>query len=83
LTPIVSNAHSIPHRQTLKENGGLIVRTSHGGVSRSSSWFSRGQYLPELSSAVLDIVFEPQINTWNGNADIQLKMRDVAIQPNS
>ena len=64
-------------------NNHLKMRVSHDGVSRNSIWFSRGQYLPELYAAVLDIVFTPQINTWNGNADIQLKMRDVAVQPNS
>jgi single-stranded-DNA-specific exonuclease len=64
-------------------NNHLKMRVSHHGVSRNSIWFSSGQYLPELSAAVLDIVFTPQINTWNGNADIQLKMRDVAVLPNS
>jgi single-stranded-DNA-specific exonuclease len=64
-------------------NNHLKMRVIHEGVSRNSIWFSRGQYLPELSAAVLDIVFTPQINTWNGNADIQLKMRDVAVQPSS
>lgn len=64
-------------------NNHLKMRVSHDGISRNSIWFSRGQYLPELSAAVLDIVFTPQINTWNGNADIQLKMWDVAVQPNS
>ena len=64
-------------------NNHLKMRVSHDGVSRNSIWFSSGQYLPELSAAVLDIVFTPQINTWNGNAEIQLKMRDVAVQPNS
>lgn len=64
-------------------NNHLKMRVSHDGVFRNSIWFSSGQYLPELSAAVLDIVFTPQINTWNGNADIQLKMRDVAVQPNS
>jgi len=63
-------------------NNHLKMRVSHDGVSRNSIWFSSGQYLPELSAAVPDIVFTPQINTWNGNADIQLKMRDVAVQPN-
>ena len=64
-------------------NNHLKMRVSHDGVSRNSIWFSSGQYLPELSAAVLDIVFTPQINTWNGNMDIQLKMRDMAVQPNS
>jgi len=64
-------------------NNHLKMRVSGDGVSRNSIWFSRGQFLPELSAAVLDIVFTPQINYWNGSADIQLKMRDVAVQVNS
>jgi single-stranded-DNA-specific exonuclease len=61
-------------------NNHLKMRVSGDGVSRNSIWFSRGQFLPEISAAVLDIVFTPQINYWNGSADIQLKMRDVAVQ---
>lgn len=64
-------------------NNHLKMRVSHDGVSRNSIWFSSGQYLPDLSAALLDIVFTPEINTWKGNADIQLRMRDVAVQPNS
>lgn len=64
-------------------NNHLKMRVSHDGVSRTSIWFKSGQYLPDLSASILDIVFTPQINTWNGNTDIQLKMRDVAVQPNS
>lgn len=65
--------------QSIVGNNHLKMRVSHEGISRNTIWFSRGQYLPELTSAVLDIVFTPQINIWNGNADIQLKMRDVAV----
>lgn len=61
-------------------NNHLKMRVSSNGVSRNSIWFSNGQFLPELSAALLDIVFTPQINYWNGSADIQLKMRDVAVQ---
>jgi single-stranded-DNA-specific exonuclease len=32
---------------------------------------------------MLDIVFTPQINYWNGSTDIQLKMKDVALHANS
>lgn len=64
-------------------NNHLKMRVSHDGVSRNSIWFGSGQYLPTLSEALLDIVFTPQINNWNGNADIQLKMRDMAFQPDS
>jgi single-stranded-DNA-specific exonuclease len=61
-------------------NNHLKMRVSSNGVSRNSIWFSNGQFLPELSMALLDIVFTPQINYWNGTSDIQLKMRDVAVQ---
>ncbi len=61
-------------------NNHLKMRVSSNGVSRNSIWFSSGQFLQELSAAQLDIVFTPQINYWNGLSDIQLKMRDVAVQ---
>jgi single-stranded-DNA-specific exonuclease len=61
-------------------NNHLKMRVSSNGVSRNSIWFSNGQFLSELSTALLDIVFTPQINYWNGTSDIQLKMRDVAVQ---
>jgi single-stranded-DNA-specific exonuclease len=64
-------------------NNHLKMRVSSDGVSRNSIWFSNGQFLHELSAAILDIVFTPQINNWNGFSDIQLKMKDVAIQVNS
>ncbi len=64
-------------------NNHLKMRINGDGVSRNSIWFSKGQFLQDLSSVVLDIVFTPQINTWNGSSEIQLKMRDIAVQLNS
>ena len=64
-------------------NNHLKMRISGDGVSRDSIWFSKGQFLQDLSAAMLDIVFTPQMNTWNGSSDIQLKMKDIAVQPNS
>jgi single-stranded-DNA-specific exonuclease len=64
-------------------NNHLKMRINGDGVSRNSIWFSKGEYLPDLSAAILDIVFTPQINTWNGSSDIQLKMKDIAVQFNS
>jgi len=61
-------------------NNHLKMRVNSGGVSRNSIWFGNGQFLHELSAAILDIVFTPQINIWNGSSDIQLKMKDVAVQ---
>jgi single-stranded-DNA-specific exonuclease len=64
-------------------NNHLKMRINGDGVSRNSIWFSKGQFLQDLSSAMLDIVFTPQMNTWNGSSDIQLKMKDIAVQWNS
>ncbi|MCE5263514.1 MAG: single-stranded-DNA-specific exonuclease RecJ [Deltaproteobacteria bacterium] len=64
-------------------NNHLKMRIVADGVSRNSIWFSKGQFLPALSEATLDIAFTPQINTWNGSSDIQLKMKDIAVQLNS
>jgi single-stranded-DNA-specific exonuclease len=64
-------------------NNHLKMRVNGNGVSRNSIWFSRGEFLPDLSAAILDIVFTPQINTWNGSSDIQLKMKDIAVQFNA
>lgn len=65
---------------TIVGNNHLKMRICSNGVTRNSIWFSNGQFLTELSKALLDIVFTPQINYWNGSSDIQLKMRDVAVQ---
>ena len=61
-------------------NNHLKMRINGDGVSRNSIWFSKGQFINDISSAMLDIVFTPQINTWNGSSDIQLKMKDIAVQ---
>ena len=64
-------------------NNHLRMRVNCNGVSRNTIWFSKGQFLQDLSASILDIVFTPQINYWNGSADIQLKMKDIALQNNS
>jgi single-stranded-DNA-specific exonuclease len=61
-------------------NNHLKMRVSSDGVSRDSIWFGNGRFLTALSTGILDIVFTPQINYWNGSSDIQLKMRDAAVQ---
>jgi single-stranded-DNA-specific exonuclease len=64
-------------------NNHLKMRINGDGVFRNSIWFSKGQFLRDLSSVVLDIVFTPQMNTWNGSSEIQLKMKDIAVRLNS
>ena len=61
-------------------NNHLRMRINGDGVSCNSIWFSKGHFLHALSGPSLDIVFTPQINNWNGSTDIQLKMRDIAVQ---
>jgi len=61
----------------------LKMRIYADGVSRDSIWYSKGEFLRDLSSALMDIVFTPQMNTWNGSSAIQLKMKDIAIPLNS
>lgn len=58
----------------------MQVRDDH--IEHDSIWFSKGQYISDLSKAVLDIVFTPQMHYWNGRTGIQLKMKDVAIRAN-
>ena len=78
--PVLCVRNVIVASPSIVGNNHLKMRVSSDGVSRNSIWFSNGQYLNELSKAILDIVFTPQINVWNGSSDIQLKMKDVAVQ---
>jgi single-stranded-DNA-specific exonuclease len=78
--PVLCVRNVIVASPSIVGNNHLKMRVSSDGVSRNSIWFSNGQFLNELSTAILDIVFTPQINIWNGSSDIQLKMKDVAVQ---
>jgi single-stranded-DNA-specific exonuclease len=60
-------------------NNHLKMSINSNGTSRDSIWFNMGKHLSALDGASLDIVFTPQINNWNGSADIQLKIKDVNI----
>lgn len=64
---------------TIVGNNHLRMRIMGDGTSCNSIWFSKGHYIQCLSGANIDIAFTPQINYWNGNTDIQLKMRDMAL----
>jgi single-stranded-DNA-specific exonuclease len=61
-------------------NNHLRMRINGDGVSCNSIWFSKGHFMHALTGPRLDIAFTPQINNWNGSSDIQLKMRDIAVQ---
>ncbi len=81
--PVLCVRNVIVASPSIVGNNHLKMRVSSDGVSRNSIWFSNGQFLNDLSTAILDIVFTPQINIWNGSSDIQLKMKDVAVHTNS
>ncbi len=81
--PVLCVRNVVVASPSIVGNNHLKMRVSSDGVSRNSIWFSNGQFLNELSTAMLDIVFTPQINIWNGSSDIQLKMKDVAVHVNS
>ncbi|MBP8695450.1 MAG: single-stranded-DNA-specific exonuclease RecJ [Syntrophobacterales bacterium] len=63
---------------TVVGNKHLKMRVYGDGVSCSSIWFNRGDYAQDIEGVRLDIAFTPQINTWNGSSNIQLKVRDIA-----
>jgi single-stranded-DNA-specific exonuclease len=72
--------------RNIKVSSPIVVGASHLKMRLTSNktacnaiWFSMGRYIDAVNGANLDIVFSPQINYWNGSADIQLKMKDAAI----
>jgi len=60
-------------------NNHLRMRINGSGVSCNSIWFSKGNFIHSVNKATSDIAFTPQVNTWNGSSEIQLKMRDITI----
>ena len=63
-------------------NNHLRMRIHKDGTSCNSIWFSKGQLIEAMTDQVMDIAFTPQLNYWNGTADIQLKLIDAAF-PNA
>lgn len=60
-------------------NSHLRMRLSSNGSSCNAIWFGMGKHLCSVNGANLDVAFSPQINYWNGNSDIQLKLKDAAV----
>jgi single-stranded-DNA-specific exonuclease len=67
--------------QSIVGNNHLKMRVTGNSMTCESIWFGMGSYLNALTGANIDVVFTPQINHWNGNSDIQLKMKDITILP--
>jgi single-stranded-DNA-specific exonuclease len=81
--PILCTRDVSVSNSSIVGNNHLKMRVSHNGIYRDSIWFSKGQYLSRINRSVLDIIFTPQINTWNGSDTIQLRMKDAAIKNKS
>lgn len=80
------NPEPLLYARNIKASSLIIVGNNHlkmwvnnNGPAIDSIWFNMGRHLDSLNGAVLDIVFTPQINNWNGSPDIQLKIKDVNI----
>ena len=76
--PILCSRNVQVSYPTVVGNKHLKMRVYGDGVSCSSIWFNRGDYAQDIEGVRLDIAFTPQINTWNGSSNIQLKVRDIA-----
>ena len=76
--PIICSRNVQVSYPTVVGNRHLKMRVYGDGVSCSSIWFNRGDYAQDIEGVRLDIAFTPQINTWNGTSNIQLKVRDIA-----
>ena len=57
-----------------KDHLKLIIETPNG--NKDCVWWSRGD-IPLIAGDKLDIAFAPQLNTFNGNTDIQLIIKDI------
>jgi len=60
-------------------NNHLKMRASEDKMHCDTIWFNGGHLSDLLSGSTVDIVFTPQINHWNRNSSIQLKMKDAAV----
>ncbi len=64
--------------KTVVGNKHLKMKIAGDGINCSSIWFNKGSFSQEIQGNRFDIVFTPQLNYWNGSADLQLKMKDMA-----
>jgi len=56
----------------------LKMRMVGQKASCPSIWFGKGDIIGALRDEKWDILFTPQLNHWNGNTMIQLRLRDMA-----
>ena len=65
--------------RTIGENGKhLKIRVMQQGILRNAIGFSLGGCLPEIKAADrVDLAFMLEENTFNGNTDVQLNLKDI------
>lgn len=54
----------------------LALRSPRGGRPLDAIGFGMG-HLPLMIGARIDVLYTPEINVWNGQASLQLRLRDV------
>ena len=77
--PVLCIRNAMVGTSSIVGHNHLTMRISADGSSCNSIWFNKGHLCSQVSGARFDIVFTPQINRWNGGAQLQLKMRDMAL----
>jgi len=56
----------------------LLLRSSQGGRPVDTIGFGMGD-APVRQGGRIDLLFTPEINVWNGNATLQLRVRDLHV----
>ncbi len=56
----------------------LLLRSAHGGRPVDAIGFGMAD-APIVQGGHLDLLYTPEINVWNGNASLQLRLRDLQI----
>jgi single-stranded-DNA-specific exonuclease len=54
----------------------LALRSPRGGRPHDAIGFGMG-HLPITAGARIDVLYTPEINVWNGQASLQLRLRDL------
>jgi single-stranded-DNA-specific exonuclease len=66
-------------RLTLQGRGNANA-TRGRGPALTAVWFGRGEIADRLTPGeAVDICFEPEIDTWNGQTRLRLKLRDLGL----
>ena len=59
----------------------LVLRSGRGGRPLDAIGFGMGDW-PLQPRARIHMLYTPEINVWNGNASLQLRLRDLKIEKN-